>query len=407
MRINILRRLDCYFGPPICWILLGFRSLLGRGHFYSADEPSIEECRNVLVIKFFGMGSILLASPSLRALKKQYPSARITILTLLVNRQLCEMLPSVDDILCLNIENFFNFLTSFFNIFTVIKKKKIDTIIDLEFFTNFSAMVVLFASLLTKPKLTIGFNSPLKWRNDTHNIDISFDHSKHITKIFEKVVRSLGVKSFDSSFEPEKSSLIKHMNNGYMDEIFLANPALRQCSFFACVNINAGELSLLRRWPKEYFAEIINELVKKPDVAILLIGSKGDTGYVSEFQKLLYPSLHVINLCGKTNSVKDLIGLFKRCDLLITNDSGPLHLAYIVGLQTVSFFGPETPRLYGPTQSGHQIFYEELYCSPCLNIYNSKTSYCKKNNCLVSIKPEAVLKVIESSYVNKNRKTKV
>ncbi len=403
MKINTLRRIDYYLGPTICRIILAFRWLVGIGHFDFTNGPLIEECKNVLIIKFFGMGTILLSSPSLRALKKRYPFARITILTLPTNRELCEMLPSINDVLCLSIKNPFEFLTSFFNFLSIIEKKKFDIIIDLEFLTNFSAMVTLFASILARPKLTIGFNSPLKWRNGTHDINVSFDHSRHITKIFEKIVLSLNVKTFDASFEPEKKSLIGNMSAGYMDKIFRTNPALHECTFFTCVNINAGELSLHRRWPKEYFAEVINELVKKPGVAILLIGGKEDIDYVSEFKKLLPPSPQIVNLCGKTDTIKDLIGLFKRCDLLITNDSGPLHLAYIVGLSTISFFGPETPYLYGPTQNGHRVFYEELYCSPCLNIYNSKTSHCKKNMCLISIKPEAVLKVIENDYINKNR----
>jgi ADP-heptose:LPS heptosyltransferase len=198
------------------------------------------------------------------------------------------------------------------------------------------------------------------------------------------------------------------MDTEYMDKLIRTNPALGKCIFFICVNINAGELCLHRRWPKEYFAKIIEELIKKPDIAILLIGAKADIGYVSEFKKSLSLSPRLVNICGQTNPIRELTGMLKKCDLLVTNDSGLLHLAYTIGLDTISFFGPETPYLYGPLDNKHCVLYEDLYCSPCLNIYNSKTTHCKKNMCLISIKPETVLKMLEDKYLisKKNRVAK-
>ena len=93
--------------------------------------------------------------------------------------------------------------------------------------------------------------------------------------------------------------------------------------------------------------------------------------YVQEFCRQLPEIGQIVNLCGKL-SIPQLVGLFSKSDFLITNDSGPLHIAVSVGLPTLSFFGPETPYLYGPQGDQHYVFYSDIFCSPCLNIYNSK-----------------------------------
>jgi ADP-heptose:LPS heptosyltransferase len=161
-----------------------------------------------------------------------------------------------------------------------------------------------------------------------------------------------------------------------------------------CININAGELCLNRRWPREYFAKLTRELLSTYNICVFLLGGKNDKEYVKGLIRELPDDPRVIDTSGKL-SIKELVGLYSDCDLLISNDSGPLHLASMAGLPTISFFGPETPALYGPLGRNHHALYLDLYCSPCLNIFNSKLSRCHDNICLKGISPESVLKLIE------------
>ena len=161
-----------------------------------------------------------------------------------------------------------------------------------------------------------------------------------------------------------------------------------------CVNINAGKLCHLRRWPQENYAELIFSLHNRFEIQTILIGGRDDISYVDEFYKYLSNTIEIYNFCGKL-SIKELIDLFSKSHLLITNDSGPLHIAHIIDLPTVSFFGPETPRLYGPIGPKHKVFYDDTFCSPCINIYNSKKSDCRDNICLKNINPQTVMHTIE------------
>jgi ADP-heptose:LPS heptosyltransferase len=90
-----------------------------------------------------------------------------------------------------------------------------------------------------------------------------------------------------------------------------------------------------------------------------------------------------------------MIALLSICDACISNDSGPLHIAAALGIRTVSFFGPESPLLYGPRGEGHTVFYAGIYCSPCLNVYNAKKAMCNGNNiCMQEITPEQVIDLL-------------
>ena len=98
----------------------------------------------------------------------------------------------------------------------------------------------------------------------------------------------------------------------------------------------------------------------------------------------------MLNVAGKF-SLEELCGLLTKSELLITNDSGPLHIAEALAVPTISFFGPETPLLYGPTGDTHVVFYKGIYCSPCLNVHNQKKAPCNGNNvCMQLISPDDV-----------------
>lgn len=400
MNISIIRKIDEYVGPAICRLVLFLRKLFQPSSRFDSRAVEPAKVKNILIIKYFGVGTILLASPAIMRLKNKYPAAVVTIVTLAANETMCQLLPSVDKVLCLSIDSPLKFVVSYLNILRKVSKTAVDVLIDLEFFTNFSAITALLITSLTSVQIAIGFQSPFKWRNRVYHTTVSFDHSRHISRIFLKVIRVLCDDDHDDliSFHHERSALLKNADSKFYDDLLSVKELAAENKYVICINIDAGVLSLHRRWPKEYFLTLVKELIKRSDVVVQLIGGKGNQSYVSDFYHKLPPSINVRNLCGKT-TVEQLIGLLSKCTLLVTNDGGPLHLAHVIGVPTVSFFGPETPCLYGPLGEKHHVFYEDMYCSPCLHIYNSKLTECKENVCLRRIRPERVLKLINEKYL--------
>ncbi len=391
MNLNLLRWIDEILGPIVARFFFIIGLVVGRSQKLRSPLE-YKTVKKVLIIKFFGGGSILLASPAIYGIKKVHPDAHISIITLSENKEICSLLKAIDEIYYLDLKTPFPFFFKYFKLLQEIKKKNYDFIVDLEFVTNFSALTTLLISIVSKPCATIGFSSPSKWRNKIYSIAIPFDHSRHITEIFAKLFFHLVEKPFKVDFKIPKKDIISlaelsPLTKELLDEYSEANNIV-------CVNINAGKICHLRRWPQENYAELILGLHDRFGTKTVLIGGKEDVSYVEDFIAKIPKKNDIFNLCGKL-SIKELVGLFTKSRLLITNDSGPLHIASIVGLPTISFFGPETPYLYGPLGSEHHVFYEDIFCSPCINIYNAKASSCDNNICLKSIRPEIVMKTIE------------
>ncbi len=396
MSINFCRIVDSYLGPIVCRALL----LLKIVWIFINPAPETEPLKapkKIILIKFWGMGTILLASPSIRRVKEKYPSANITLLTLKGNRELCSIIHSFDQRLYLDIKNPLRFIFGYLQILYAIRKESYDTVIDLEFITNFSALTTLLVTMFSKTRRIVGFNSPVKWRNSVYIHNVSYDHSRHISMIFAKMFTVIDLDSKPVSTRKEKDELLQVADTRFLETDSRLKNILENSQGFICVNINSGPMSHLRRWPNENFIHIIKYLIKKYDVLIALIGSKEDMSYTDGLIQQFYESEQVINFCGKV-SIRQLIGLFSKSHFLVTNDSGPLHIASTIGLPTISFFGPETPYLYGPQGDQHHVFYSDIFCSPCLNIFNSKFADCHDNICLKKITPESVIKVIEEKF---------
>ena len=99
----------------------------------------------------------------------------------------------------------------------------------------------------------------------------------------------------------------------------------------------------------------------------------------------------VINFAGKT-TFKELITLYSISDLLITNDSGPVHFASTTEIPILALFGPETPKIFGPMSPNAKVISLELACSPCVSVFNQKKSSCDDNQCMEQISVQMVFK---------------
>jgi lipopolysaccharide heptosyltransferase II len=140
-----------------------------------------------------------------------------------------------------------------------------------------------------------------------------------------------------------------------------------------------------KRWPVENFGKLVFLLAKKfPDARFAILGSSEDKP-LGEIISRDEPE-RCLNLCGET-SLPEMIEWLRLCDLMITNDTGPMHAAAALGKPLVALFGPTEPRRTGPYGQLENVLRIELPCSPCLKSY---CVYEKLNECLNSISPAMV-----------------
>ena len=158
------------------------------------------------------MGSILLASPALREIKKFHPDAQITLLTLSVNEELANILPSVDKVVTFSLSNFPTFSKTYFRLIRSLRKQDYDLIVDLEFLTYFSAITTILLYAFTDTD-AIGFRSPkTSARNLVYTDTSNFDDTRHISAVFLKLLSLVVPQTSNCSFAPEKHSLINSVD---------------------------------------------------------------------------------------------------------------------------------------------------------------------------------------------------
>jgi heptosyltransferase-2 len=130
--------------------------------------------------------------------------------------------------------------------------------------------------------------------------------------------------------------------------------------------LNPGaEYGPAKRWPVEKFIEAAQEIRRRTNCAWVLFGGKGDVEITSQIQAALGNGPNVFNLAGKT-SLRELMALMKRCQVFLTNDTGPMHVAAALGVPVVAIFGSTSPELTGPvSEAPLQILKSDAPCSPC------------------------------------------
>jgi heptosyltransferase-2 len=358
-RIQIAKWVDEYLGR---WLI---RLASWPLSFRRRTMPKPIE--RILFIKFWGIGSIILAEPALRCLRKKFPQARIDFLTLSQNRELFALIPHVDQVHAIEFAYPLRFLLSALALIPRLSKERYDLIFDAEFFANFSALVARLAG----GRRVIGFSRPGAIKSRLLDVAVPFIDEQHAAENFLRLAMS-------ASPGAHESRRMLHDESTW-PRIFIS-PALNRKRIFhgrayVVMNVNASPLALERRWPQENFVELAAWLAENYKTDLVLIGSKAEVAYTAEVAKKIGARDRVMSLAGALR-LTELAEVIKSSVLFISNDSGPLHLAAAQQKPVVGFYGPETPARFGPLCRNRLIFYLDLPCSPCMSVDNAKTVNC-------------------------------
>lgn len=238
----------------------------------------------------------------------------------------------------------------------------------------------------------IGFFSNARiragYKNEFRDIFLNFKLNKP-EKVIHRSEKYLNILS-----EFLKKNKIKKIKFSKEAEIFLTEKEIKFAKEYLknikgkIVGINPNASAISRRWFKERFALLADKLIERLNVNVIFFGSKNETDYVSELIK--YVRHPVYNFAGKL-SLREYIAILKELDLFITNDSGPMHLANIVGTPVIAIEGAADINETGMINPGIKIYvFKNLPCSPCVK------NICPYNlECLYAISVDDVFKYAE------------
>jgi heptosyltransferase-2 len=364
-------------------------------YFASLPQPrfAAENINRILVFAYHGLGNFIMYTPALDLLRERYPNARIDLQV--GNSTGCEEVLAGARIF----DNVYNLRYSAGFGAWVERAREIratgyDLIIS-EFHSHSWPLALLIASSgapfrlghVTSPgwserfsRYSFIFNMPVHMREDEHEIERYLD-----------LVRAAGARKID--FDEARTFI--HLTGE--DREFAAR-FLDGRNADRIIGVQPGTSPAMRwkQWPVERYRVVVERvLTDHTDSQIVLFGSPGEAEMIEDLARGLGPRVCVA--AGKT-TVKQVAALIERCDALVCNDSGLMHVAVAVGTPVIAIYGPTDINRTAPLGPLHKIIRHELPCSPCFKLEGDGQVYaCSHHDCLAGITPDEVYQVISAS----------
>ncbi len=404
--INVARRLDTWGGLILCGLLYAYarlRAALTGGPalppMRATTPPGPGRVppspRRILAIKFYGLGTMVMVLPAVQAVREAYPDAEIDFLTLAENELVLQRSGLLTRTLGIQVGTYATFFTSVWKALRAVRARRYDLVIDFEQFVKFSAILAFASGAPDR----IGFNTDGQRRGWLYTVRVVYTDSEHMTRIFLRVVRPLGITG-----PPPRVELATERSERTRIDAFLAEHGVEPDRFpIIVVHVGSGDnfyRIALKRWPVENFARLAAELVARHGAVVVLTG-KGAEERALVDATLSLGGKGLIDACDRFTA-GELLALLGRCHLAVVNDTSVMHLAGAMGTPVAAFFGPTPPLHYGPQNPHDLVFYQDLYCSPCLTNYNLKASRCVDPVCVRTIGVEQVLAAIDARFLGRD-----
>ncbi len=338
----------------------------------------IKGANRIIIVDLLYLGDLLFATPFIRNLRREYPQARIDMI---VNANFFEIMednPYLDNVYAYNKK--WNFKESW-SFAKELKANHYDLALNIH--GNWRSA---FLVKLIKADYTIGFGSKGRgvWLDKV--VDPSVE--AHMVEIYLDFLRDIGITEIDNK------GLEIGVNQDAIESVeeFLQDNQLKDDD--RIIGINTGGSWPTKRWTTEGFAKLADRLVEEYQAEVIFFGGPNDVARVEEIVGMM--EHQPIIAAGRT-SLKELAALAQRCDLFISGDSGPVHVAASVGTTTLAIFGPSDDRKYRPYGNKHQIIETGIECRPC----GEHQCPLGHHNCMRKIYPEDIITKIKFEGVHR------
>ncbi len=313
----------------------------------------------ILLIRLSSLGDIVLTTPAIRAVRANFPNAYIAMLVAKQSADILRENPYLNEIITFDRLAKDKDTGEMWRVVRLLRERKFTLAIDLQ--RKFRTEILMYFSGATE---RVG-----KGRLCT--VRVPEQGNKHATEHYFDILHAVGIPAEDQKLE-----------------LFLAESERRDAvQRLKTAGIVAGKLKVglfpgagwkLREWMPERFAAIGDRLVEHFNADVLIFGGQQESELVQKVANLM--EMPAIPFAGNLQ-MRQLAACIEQCDLFLTNDTGPMHIAAGVGTRTVSLFGPGNHIRFQPLGVEHQIIRHDVPCSPCKQF----TDKCKDNICMKGI----------------------
>ncbi len=340
------------------------------------------EYNNILLVRTDRIGDVILTTPAMAVLKKAWPKARVSVLVSPATREIVEGNPHVAEVIVDDAKGEHQGILGYWRLAGKIKRRRFDLAVVLHTKKRTNSLC-FFAGIPER----VGYANEKFGFFLTNKIpDVRPRGEKHEYQYCLDVLRHLGVSSADT---PDLFFPLKESAERWADEFILKN-SLTHLKPLIAIHPDASCIS--KRWPADRFANVMSRLTERYSAKIILVGGQSCQAIAREIKAKTYQPF--LDVTGQT-TISQLASLLKRCHLLISNDSGPVHVAVAVGTPVISIFGRNqaglSPTRWRPLGAHDAILHKEVGCEVCL-AHNCVIDF----ECLTAIRPEDILGKIDA-----------
>ncbi len=294
---------------------------------------------NILLIKPGAIGDVLQMTPVIRALKRRFPQASISLLVgSYATAELFKNNPSVTETIVFDKTAGGGRSGVLLKLWRRLRRSKYDLVIN---FQRSNLKTWFFASAAFPCRVLV-----YRKTQDRH---------VHAVINYLETLAPLGIESPEVSLE----ITLDDADRAFAEGILGALPNVGH----PIVALNPGASHPVNRWETGCFAELTDRLAESLSARVIIVGGSEDSGLAAEIEAKA--RLKPFVMTGKT-TLRQLAALLERCDILVSGDTGPMHIATAVGTRVVGLFGAADPERTGPIGKGHRVLQADgVSCIPC------------------------------------------
>ena len=324
----------------------------------------------ILLIRLSSLGDVVLTTPAIRAVRANFPNAHIAMLVAKQSADVLRENPNLDEIITFDRLAKDKDTGEMWRIVRLLRERKFTLAIDLQW--KFRTEMLMYLSGATE---RVGKG----WLCTTRVLE---QGNKHATSHYFDLLHAVDIPAEDQKLElflaeSERRDAVQRLKTAGVVDARLK------------VGLFPGAGWKLREWMPERFAAIGDRLVQHFDADVLIFGGQKESELVHTVVNLMHT--HAIPFAGNLQ-IRQLAACIEQCDLFVTNDTGPMHIAAAVGTPTISLFGPGNHIRFQPLGALHETIRHAVPCSPCKQF----TDKCKDNICMKGIGVDEVWNSISS-----------
>ncbi|HDQ04308.1 MAG TPA: lipopolysaccharide heptosyltransferase II [Deltaproteobacteria bacterium] len=337
---------------------------------------------NILIVKLSAIGDVVHSLPVLYALREKFPSAQISWLVEEAASSLLHEHPLLDRLIVSKRKSWLKALGHAGNRKKAISEIKsfIHELRDTEYDIVLDLHALLKSGLLiflARGKRKIGYARGDEGSSVFLNEKVPpYDIEEHAILRYMNLAKYLGAQPDGYYFPIPISDADRHSIRKLLENERIEGP-------FVAINPIAKWKSKL--WDKKKFALLADHCIREFKLTVVFTGGREDDAEIQSIMEQMQEK--AVNLCGKTN-LRELGYLYSLSRVMVTTDTGPMHIAAAVGTPVVALFGPTAPWRTGPFGDGHVVLRKRISCSPCFK------KKCTNPQCMQQIEVEEVLQAV-------------